>query len=436
MRFALVGEHPDGLDMARALAESGRHELVVYCGGALGMERLRRWELSPPRVGDLEEALANSRVEAVIVAGGPADRLNQLRRALQSEHHVLCVHPLDMDGAYEAGMLQADARRLLLPLLPETLHPGFRRLAELTRFDGGVPASPASSTAISESPVSAPRAGSATSPAFDLLDMELWTTEAVFAGDERDAEQLDLPGWNVARMLGGDIVEVFGLTLEEEIVPGELVLVSGRFLRGGMLRAAYLPQQGESRWCWTMMKRYRRYELIFPQGWPGPAQLAWTDESGAPHQEHWDTWNPWPALVEVFEAALGRFTPEAIVDPGKHRATSLTGLSLPQVTWQDEVRGLELNDAVHRSVERRRASTLDFQEASEEVGFKGAMTLVGCSLIWLSLALLIFSFWLPWLGWLIPPVFGIFLLLQVFRWAVPQPEAKADTPPAGNAHGG
>lgn len=425
MRFALVGEHPDGLDITRALVESGRHELAVYCGGALGMDRLRRWELSPPRVGDLEEALANPQVEAVIVAGGPADRLNQLRRALQSEHHVLCVHPLDVDGAYEAGMLQADVRTVLLPLLPETFHPGFRRLAELLRADESVPPAPASSTAITESPVPTQRASTPAGPAFDMLDMELWTTETVFAGDERDAEQLDLPGWNVARMLGGEIVEVLGLATAEEIVPGELVLVSGRFLRGGMFRAAYLPQQGESRWRWTIVKRFRRYDLIFPQGWPGPAHLTWTDETGTAHQEDWDTWNPWPAMVEAFEATLGRFAPESIVDPEKHRTALLAGSSLPRLLWQDEVRSLELNDAAHRSVERRRASTLDFQEASEEVGFKGAMTLVGCSLIWLSLALLIFSIWLPWLGWLIPPVFGIFLLLQVFRWAVPPPEGKS-----------
>src|SRR5262245_4516026 len=148
MRFALVGEHPDGLDMARALVESGRHELAVYCGGALGMERLRRWELLAPRVGDLEEALANPQVEAVIVAGGPDDRLNQLRRALQSEHHVLCVHPLDVDGAYEAGMLQADARTVLLPLLPETFHPGLGRLAELIRSAESDRPEPTSSTAI------------------------------------------------------------------------------------------------------------------------------------------------------------------------------------------------------------------------------------------------------------------------------------------------
>src|SRR5262249_51957388 len=139
MRFALLGDHPDGLNMARALVESGRHQLAVYSGPPVGAEYLRRWGLSARPVGDMEEVLAVPVVEAVLVAGRPADRPAQLRRALQSERPVLCVHPVDQspDVAYEAAMIQADIRRgggsapLLLPLLPEALHPGVLRLAEL-----------------------------------------------------------------------------------------------------------------------------------------------------------------------------------------------------------------------------------------------------------------------------------------------------------------
>src|SRR5262245_39224903 len=125
MRFALLGDHPDGLDMARALVESGRHDLAVYSGPAVGAEYLRRWGARPRLIGDLEEALADPAVDAVLVAGSPADRPAQLRRALQSEHHVLCVHPAGQgpDIAYEAGMIQTDTRHLAVPLLPEALHP-------------------------------------------------------------------------------------------------------------------------------------------------------------------------------------------------------------------------------------------------------------------------------------------------------------------------
>ena len=74
MRFALLGDHPDGLAMARALVESGRHELALYAGPGAGVEYLRRWDLAPPRVADLEEALAEPGLGAVIVAGSPANR--------------------------------------------------------------------------------------------------------------------------------------------------------------------------------------------------------------------------------------------------------------------------------------------------------------------------------------------------------------------------
>ncbi|HYT91033.1 MAG TPA: hypothetical protein VEL76_20140, partial [Gemmataceae bacterium] len=74
MRFALLGDHPDGLDMARALVESGRHALAAYSGSPVGAEYLRRWNIAVQAVGDIEEVLADPGVEAVIVAGSPADR--------------------------------------------------------------------------------------------------------------------------------------------------------------------------------------------------------------------------------------------------------------------------------------------------------------------------------------------------------------------------
>src|SRR4051812_12660669 len=117
MRFALLGDHPDGLDLAHALLETGRHEILVYSGSPLVRERLHRWGLEPRFVGDLEEVLADPAVDAVIIAESPTLRPQQLRRALQSERHVLCVYPPDQrpDVGYEAALLQHDVRKRLLP---------------------------------------------------------------------------------------------------------------------------------------------------------------------------------------------------------------------------------------------------------------------------------------------------------------------------------
>jgi predicted dehydrogenase len=406
MRFALVGDHVDGLDMARALAESGRHELGVYCGSAVGAEYLRRWQLSPARVGDVEEVLADPAIEAVIVAGSPGDRPAQLRRALQSERHVLCVHPLDQatDTAFEAALIQADTGNVLVPLLPEALHPAIRQLAVLADKEGEA-------------------------DFLRLLEIERMSPEPLLLNGAVAGHKPSFPGWDVLRLVGGEVAELTALAAGEEADPDEPLVLAGRFERRGLFQIALIPGQAEARWRLTARTTAGKAELIFPQGWPGPAQLAWLDESGREQNSAWDTWNPWPALVEAFESELaGRASGRAGPSWGSKLSQSITrtpGLTAssgeaPRVCWLDEIRCLELDNAAHRSIERRRASTLEYQEATEEAGFKGTMTLVGCGLIWLSLVLLVLSIWLPWMGWLILPVFVFFLLLQLLRWVVPK----------------
>jgi hypothetical protein len=407
MRFALLGDHPDGLEAARAAAASGRHQLVVYSGPAAGLEYLARDGLAPARVGDIEEALADPNVDAVIVAGAPSQRAAQLRRSLQSEHHVLCVHPVDAsaDAAYEAAMLQADVRRALVPLLAEALHPGVQRLAELARIWRGVIETTADD-GLPLLPANFPR----------VLEFERWSGEEVLLGGD---DRPHLPGWDALRAVGGEIVEVTALARGLELVRGEPVLLSGRFARGTLLQTTLLPRQERGRWRLTLVSERGRAELAFDDDWPGPATLRYVDEHGAARVESWPAWHPWPAVLERFEEAVSvwrsRREPPR---PGRQDPTCLTQ-EMPRLGWLDAIRGLELDDAVRRSVERRRASGLDFQEATEEAGFKGTMTLVGCGLLWISLLLLILSMWAPMLGWAILPIFGLFLVLQFFRWAVP-----------------
>jgi predicted dehydrogenase len=428
MRFALLGDHPDGLDMARALVESGRHELAAYSGPAAGAEYMRRWNPACKMVGDLEEVLADPAVDAIIVAGRPADRPEQLRRALRSERHVLCVQPVDTtpDTAYEAAMIQGDTQRVLLPLLPESLHPGVRRLAELA---------------------GSPAAGLGT---LRLIDMERGSPEQVLALAGSKKQKPALPGWDVLRVLGGEIAEVMAFASREEVDPHEPLLLSGRFEWGGLFQAAYLSGQQEAYWRLGVIGSFGRADLVFAQGWPGPARLSWHDETGELREETWEVWNPWPTLVKVFEQALGqeqleekakserrkgdgqqnddritavpRVRPQKQGKPVSYSPFPQASFPLsPVLSWQDAVRQLELDDAARRSVEKRRASALDYQEATEEAGFKGTMTLVGCGLLWGSLMLLILSRWLPWAGWLIAPLFGIFLLMQVLRWVARKP---------------
>jgi predicted dehydrogenase len=427
MRFALLGDHPDGVELACALAESGRHQVVAHTA-PVAEDVLRRWGGAAHKIADPEEVLADPAVEAVIVAGSMTVRRDQLRRALQSERHVLCVWPPDQtpEVAYEAAMLQQDTGCVLLPILPEAFHPGIRRLAEFVRR--------------------APDAASSPVGSFRLLEVERAVPEEVLDGVWVPGQKPSFPGWDVLRVLGGEIQEVSAFAEREELAEGEPVLVAGRFERGGLFQVTLLPRQPAAMWRLTVVGTAGRAELLFPLGWQGPAFLDWRDEAGEILEEDWQRWDPWPALVEVFEEAVGRrpATPlpehlrTAVTAPGPRTSDHppVDGRDRPPLTWQDAVRALELDDAARRSVERRRSSVLEYPEATEEVGFKGTMTLVGCGMLWAILLLLILSRWWPILGWLIVPLLVVFLVLQFLRYAIPGPRAAGGgKTPAGQRHG-
>jgi predicted dehydrogenase len=395
MQFSLIGDHPDGLEMARALAEVGRHTLATYTGPPDGADWLSRAGLGPKLVRDTEEVLADPSIEAVIVASPITSRPAHLRRAVQSERHVLCVCPVDQtpDVAYEAAMIQKDTGCILLPLLPWALHPAFTRLARCMQDPG----------LIGE---------------FGLLQVELAQPSPPGGETGTPSEKVSLPGWEVLRALGGEIVEVSAFAEGTELQIGEPLLLSGRFERGGIFQVSFVPQESSSRCEFTATGSAGRVHLIFPEGFRGPAEMSFAQQTAGMCEELWQVWNPRPALVELFETALNEFS---------QRATSTTDGPPREpirdafpINWQVAVRCLELDDAARRSVERRRVSALDYQEASEEVGFKGTMTLVGCALLWFILLAVVLSRWVPWLGWIIVPILGLFLGLQLLRWILPK----------------
>src|SRR5262245_34030124 len=220
MRFALLGEHPDGLAMARALAATGRHQLLAYSGPKAGWETLRQDGLEAKPTGDMEEVLFDPAIEAVIVASRLDDRAPQLRRALQSERHVLCVHPADLtpDIAYEALMIQGDTKQVLLPLLPEALHPAVGELAEMIRRTNG-----------------------------SLGRVQLIVIESAFT-----TEAWMDTYWHILRALAGEVVEVSAYAEQEQPTPGEPLLLAGR-CQSVLFQGLFLSRQPEA---------YCRFRLI------------------------------------------------------------------------------------------------------------------------------------------------------------------------------
>jgi hypothetical protein len=386
MRFAILGDHPDGWAVGRALLASGRHELVVYQGDT-PLETAR--EISPAvrRQADLEEILADPQVEVVIVAAAAGTRLDVLRRVLQSERSALCVHPVDRkpDGGHEINLLQGDLHQVVLPILPDAVAPG---LVELHR------------AAAEFSP---------TERRHMLVDVEFGGKGDVLFPD-RAAEWATFPGWTLLRRLGGEIAEVEALADGEAIAPGEPVIVQGRFLDGGLFRVLY--RSGIEKQVMDVVVRHAAADLS-PKRERGEAPPSLARRA--------QICGDYAAIAQRFEAAIAELPHLPRAAPGAGRSVADPGV----LSWMDEVRALELDDAARRSVERRRASTLDYQEASEEVGFKGTMTLVGCGLLWGAVVLLILSVWFPSAGKIILPVSAVFLLLQFLRWFLPPKNAPS-----------
>jgi hypothetical protein len=410
MRFGLLGNDPDGVAMACALVESGRYQIAAATA-PVGEEVIKRWGSDFRRSIDIEEVLADPSIALVIVAGPLTTRGLQLRRAVQSERHVLCVYPPDQisEIAYEAGMIQQDTGFVLMPLLPHAFHPVILRLAEFLRE------------------------GAAVGPP-GLIQLEISAGEEVITGFEEAVARASFPGWEVLRLLGGDIDEVSGFAPGDELRPGAPVLLAGRFLRGGLFQVTLLPRQKEATLRLMAFGPSSRAELYLPLGWQGPAFLT-VPEADGQREESWDAFDPWPALIAAFEAAA-KARPGRAAPPAEQRTAVQTKPVAPtppmiMPAWQDAVRGLELDDAARRSIEKHRPSPLEYREGGgEEAGFKGMMTLIGCSLVWGVLLLLILSAWVPAARWLIVPLLIVFLTLQLLRYIIPQrPGADRESTP-------
>jgi hypothetical protein len=359
MRFAILGNHPDGWRLAEALRESGRHEFVAHAGLRPSDEITANW--TNIRLGaDFEDVLADPQIETAIVASPISSRLDNLRRVLQSERPAFCVHPVDTkpDGGHEIHMLQGDVHQVVVPILPLWFAP---ILADAQKQFAGLPLE-------------------------TVLDLEIRCPSAALI---EDPIRPSFPGWTILRRIGGEIAEVSAFAAKEDLSPGDAAMAFGVFQTGRLFRTLWLPDP-----------KHANFQLLFRDSLATSDSIEVQVDSKA-----------WQDLIQRFETSLERLKSAPRAAPG-------AGLSLnlrDDLSWYDEVRALELNDAARRSIERRRSYTLEFQEATEDTGFKGTMTLVGCALLWLAPAVLLLSAWIPWLAWLIAPVLLVFLALQFLK---------------------
>jgi predicted dehydrogenase len=380
MRFLLLGDHPDGVALAEALAREPGQELTAYAGPAHAATRFSQQGLAVRTLRDPETALALVEVDAVLVADELSFRPPMLRRALQSEKHVLCVHPADLspDIAYEAMMIQQDTRKQLVPLLPEHVTPG------MTWLRGQLQSGRLGTLEGVELEQRFPSAG------FDPQ------SKAAVATAWENSPLLVL--WDALRQLGGEIQDLSALATSDEILlPNESLTLTGRFTQGALFQVLLRPQASGTAFLRIVVRgSVGQATLYAPQGWFGPCQGIVTLATGE------------EPVTEI--PACSRL--EAL----RSIALSMAEVRSLPVTWTDSTRCLELFDAARRSVKRRRVVPMDYEAMSESGNFKSLMTAFGCLTLFLVIVLFFLTPTFPWSKYLIAPLLILFLVLQVFRW--------------------
>src|SRR5215475_10861495 len=99
MNFLILGDGPEELAWAHALADHPEHRLWAACPGFKAFPDL-------PGGLDLDGALATAGVEAVVVGGDAALRAEGLRRAAAEGYPIIMIHPPgpDADPYYNVAM--------------------------------------------------------------------------------------------------------------------------------------------------------------------------------------------------------------------------------------------------------------------------------------------------------------------------------------------
>lgn len=405
MRVLLIGDHPDGLALVLALTAQGKHVCTAYAGPAALLDALKVKGLLPAWVKDAEAALALKDIDAVVVADDLMHRPQLLKRALQSDKHVFCVYPPDLDPniAYEALAIQLDTHKQLLPLMLGRLSPALQFIQQTTRqqrwgslqhleLEVGFPLT---ADLLAEKP-NVPMPAAKMRQVLKELD-RVWERHPL------------LHLWDVLRCCGVEVQELTALMGHgTELSPRERINITGRFQNEAFFQLLLQPLPAEHMPTLRCLWRGNRgeWEWKAPHGlegastWESRCKDQPAEAAELPGCERTSLWNQYVSALEENQ---------------------------PLPTWTDATRCLELFDAVRRSVRRRRTIVLDYEAASELSNFKSTMTALGCGVLILCMVLFFATPTFPWLKYLIFPILLLYMSLQIFRYFA------RETPPGWEA---
>ena len=309
----------------------------------------------PPRAVPWESLLDTEGCDAVLVGadGWNETRAEAVRKLVQAGRTLVLSHPLEMSmlWAYELDMIRRDSGAILIPVLPDRLHPFIHRLRlwiDSHSVPGGV-------ESIGMERRLRDRSRESVQSHFcrdaDLVRELAGAPVRLSTLGAADADQawstlavgLTAPGhppvrWQVVRS------ESPGLTITATAASGSV-----------SIGIPADPPAGESSlWSWT-----------------GP---------GAP-----DTQTPFDGGAAI----LARL--RMAVSPG-HQTDVDQSLTLPLcASWDDAARGIELAETISRSLAKGRGIDLHQEEFTEIGTFKGTMASLGCGIILLALMFVVLA---------------------------------------------
>lgn len=339
MKLALLGTD-DRIDQVAAAALRAGHEVVA----ASDLPGGSRWRSLVP----WEDLLDAAVCDAVLVGreGWTEARAEAVRALVQAGRPLLVSHPaeLSMLWAWELEMIRQDAGGLLVPLLPERLHPFVQRLR----------------TTLEAALAGAGPLGQVESLVFERRLAERHR-DRVLASLARDAD--------LVRVIVGEPARIAALGVAADAEPS-----AWNSLTVGLTGPTSVPVRWQvaggnaGQLALALHCERGRIELVIPDDWSKPWQ--WT-ESDQPGEQCW-------------------FDQAAAMLPLVSGLTEISAAdSMTPARWSDAARAIEVAEAVPRSLAKGRAIDLHQEEFSELGTFRGTMASAGCGLILLALGLLV-----------------------------------------------
>ena len=343
MRLGLLGSDARIAEVAAAAVRRGDRLVAGFDvpEGSLG-------GLQVPPLGSWDRLLDAAVCDAVLVGadGWDDSRAQAVRTLVQAGRPLVLAQPLELSmlWAYELDMIRRDTGSLLVPCLPDRLHPFIMRLQEV----------------IAATLAGVGDLGTVESLHFErrLIDRSRTT---VLAQLSRDAD--------LVRALAGDPARLSTLGGPDPDSAWSTLAVG---LTG--------PTQLPVRW------------QVAPAGDPGLTIRLQATQGSIVIEAPDDASRPWTwAGVGADRANFDRgATVLGMLDAARGNATEPPA-ALPAATWADAARAIELAETVPRSLARGRSIDLHREEFTEMGTFRGTMASLGCGLIMLALMVIIFA---------------------------------------------